>query len=400
MLERSSDGMLRLPALATAHSHAFQRAMRGRAQRPGLGEGPQSTNLGPAGDDFWSWRAQMYGLVSTLTPESIHDISLVAFRELASRGVQTVGEFHYVHHQPGGAHYDDRTCMADAVVSAAKLAGLRIALLRAAYHRAGAGLTLDPIQRRFCDADVDEVLGDVSALRGKWSQDPDVVIGLAMHSVRAVPHSWLRPLSEYARAHALPLHMHVSEQAREVDECVAETGRRPVELLAESGVLSERFVAVHATHLVAHEANLLGQAKSFACICPTTERDLGDGLPNISALRDAGVRLCTGVDSYVIVDPIEDLRALETHERLRTHSRVTFRPAGLTPAEQLWGEGSLQGARACGFADAGGYAVIRREHPALELVRDEELLDAVVFGAGASVVDRTERLARAGHRGR
>jgi formimidoylglutamate deiminase len=385
MLEHGPDGMLRLPALATAHSHAFQRAMRGRAQRP----------VSPAGDDFWSWRAQMYDVASTLSPELIHEVSLVAFRELASRGVRTVGEFHYVHHQSDGTPYDDRTCLADAVVMAAKLAGLRIALLRAAYHRAGAGLTLDPVQRRFCDAGLDEVLGDVDVLRGKWSQDPDVVIGLAIHSVRAVPHSWLRPLSDYASAHAMPLHMHVSEQAREVDECVAETGRRPVELLAESGVLSERFVAVHATHLVAHEANLLGQARSFACICPTTERDLGDGLPNVSALRDAGVRLCTGVDSYVLVDPIEDLRALETHERLRTHARVTFRPVGLTPAEQLWCEGSLQGARACGFADPGGSAVIRRDHPILELVRDEDLLDAIVFGSPGAVIDHTERLARA-----
>ncbi len=314
--------------------------------------------------------------------------------------MRTVGEFHYVHHQPDGTPYDDRTCLADAVVMAAKLSGLRIALLRAAYHRAGAGLTLDPVQRRFSDAHVDEVLSDVDALRGKWSHDPDVVIGLAIHSVRAVPHSWLRPLSDYARAQAMPLHMHVSEQAREVDECVAETGRRPVELLADSGVLSERFVAVHATHLAAHEAKLLGQAESFACICPTTERDLGDGLPNVSALRDAGVRLCTGVDSYVLVDPIEDLRALETHERLRTLARVTFRHVGLTPAEQLWCEGSLQGARACGFADAGGSAVIRRDHPALELVRDEELLDAIVFGASGTVIDHTERLARAGCRER
>jgi formimidoylglutamate deiminase len=337
----------------------------------------------------------MYGVASTLTPESIHDISLVAFRELASRGVRTVGEFHYVHHQPDGTPYDDRTCLADAVVSAAKLAGLRIALLRAAYHRAGAGLTRDPVQRRFCDAHVDQVLSDVSALRSKWSQDPDVVVGLAIHSVRAVPQSWLQPVSDYARAHAMPLHMHVSEQGREVAECVAETGRRPVELLADSGVLSDRFVAVHATHLGAGEAKLLGQAGSFACICATTERDLGDGLPNIGALRKAGVRLCTGVDSYVVVDPIEDLRALETHERLRRQARVTFRPVGLTPAEQLWSEGSLQGARACGFADAGGHAVIRRDHPALELVRDEDLLDAIVFGAGAAVVDRTERLREA-----
>jgi cytosine/adenosine deaminase-related metal-dependent hydrolase len=152
-------------------------------------------------------------------------------------------------------------------------------------------------------------------------------------------------------------------------------------------MLSGRFVAVHATHLLAHEARLLGAARSFACVCATTERDLGDGLPDLTALRAAGARLCTGVDSHVIVDPIEDLRALETHERLRTRSRVTFRPAAGTPAEQLWREGSLEGAAACGFEDAGGHVVVRRDHPALALVEDELLLDAVVFGAGPGVLD-------------
>jgi formimidoylglutamate deiminase len=147
---------------------------------------------------------------------------------------------------------------------------------------------------------------------------------------------------------------------------------------------------VHATHLLPHEARLLGEARSFACICATTERDLGDGLPDVGALRTAGVRLCAGVDSYVVVDPVEDLRALETHERLRTRTRVTFRPAQGTPAEQLWCEGSLEGARACGFSDAGGLLVVRRDHPALALVDDEFLLDAIVFGAGASVVERVE----------
>jgi cytosine/adenosine deaminase-related metal-dependent hydrolase len=163
-------------------------------------------------------------------------------------------------------------------------------------------------------------------------------------------------------------------------------------------MLCERFVAVHATHLLAHEAKLLGAFGAFACVCATTERDLGDGLPDLSALRAAGVRLCTGVDSHVLVDPIEDLRALETHERLRTRTRITFRPVGTTPAEQLWREGSLEGARACGFEDAGGWVVVRRDHPALELVNDEVLLDAIVFGApgggggGGALIDHLERV--------
>jgi formiminoglutamate deiminase len=350
--------LLALPAFASAHSHAFQRAMRGQAQRPG----------DVASDDFWSWRARMYRAAESLTPESIYAVSLVAYRELARAGVRTVGEFHYVHHQSDGTPYEDRTMMADAVIAAAKDAGLRIALLRVAYNRSSFEQPPAGVQRRFCDEEVVAVLRDVDALRARWAGDRQVVIGLAIHSTRAVPPAWLTPLGEYSARHAMPLHMHIAEQAQEVDECVAETGRRPVELVSEAGILSDRFVAVHATHLAPHEATLLGQAGAFACVCATTERDLGDGLPDLTALRSAKVRLCVGVDSYVLVDPFEDMRSLETHERLRRRARVTFRPSGRTPAEQLWREGSLEGAAACGFADAGGSLMIRREHPALELL--------------------------------
>jgi formiminoglutamate deiminase len=380
MLAFAPDGTLRLPALATAHSHAFQRAMRGRAQRPTV----------PGSDDFWSWRGQMYALASSLTPESIHAASRVAFRELACAGVRTVGEFHYVHHQTDGTPYDDRTVLADAVVEAARAEGLRVALIRAAYHRAGPGRAAEAGQRRFCDPRVDDVLRDLDALRARWAADPDVVIGVAAHSVRAVPPSWLPPLRDYAATHGLMLHMHVAEQQREVDECVAETGRRPVELLADQGLLGDRFVAVHATNLIPHEARLLGEARAFACVCPTTERDLGDGLPDLTALRTAGARLCIGVDSHAIVDPIDDLRSLETHERLRTRTRVTFRPATGTPAEQLWREGSIETAAACGFADAGGHVVIARDHPSLALIADAFVLDAIVFGGSAGMVARVE----------
>ncbi len=382
MLTRGPDGTLRLPALASAHSHAFQRALRGRAERP--------TDHRDGRDDFWTWRGQMYALANSLTPESIHRTSLVAFRELARAGVRTVGEFHYVHHQPDGTPYDDRTVLADALIAAAKKAGLRVALLRAAYHRAWYGKDAEPSQRRFCDPCVDDVLRDVDALRAKWRGDPDVVIGVAPHSVRAVPPDWLAPLHGYAAEHGLPFHMHVAEQPREVAECLAETRRRPVELLAERGVLSGRFVAVHATHLAPHEARLLGEARAFVCICGAAERDLGDGLPDLTALRNAGVRLCVGGDSHVVIDPIDDLRALETHERLRTRMRVTFRPVQGTPAEQLWREGSLQGAAACGFEGAGGEVVVRSDDPAIALVDEEFLLDAIVFGASSSVVQRIE----------
>jgi formiminoglutamate deiminase len=332
----------------------------------------------------------MYALAGSLTPESIDQVSFIAFRELARAGVRTVGEFHYVHHQPDGTPYADRTVMADAVIRAARRAGLRITLLRTAYHRAGPGRPAEAGQRRFCDPDVDLVLRDLEALRARWSGDPDVRIGLAAHSVRAVPPSWLEPLETFAAEGGMPFHMHVAEQPREIEECVAETGRRPVELLAEKGLLTPRFVAVHATHLELHEAQLLGAPRSFACICPTTERDLGDGLPGVTALRAAGVRLCTGIDSHVMTDPIEELRALETGERVRTLRRATFRPATGTPAEALWREGSSEGAAACGFDGPGGTVIVRRDHPSLALVAEENLLEAIVFGAGASVVERLD----------
>jgi formimidoylglutamate deiminase len=382
MIELSHDGQeIRLPALSTAHSHAFQRAMRGKAQRRGAD--PR--------DDFWTWRGQMYAVATSLTPESIASISRVAFRELARAGVRTVGEFHYIQHQADGTPYDDRTLLADIVIEAAKAEGLRVSLLRVAYHRAGPGRDAEAGQRRFCDADVDDVLRDVDTLRTRYAADPDVRIGLAPHSVRAIPPAWLAPLREYADRYALPLHMHVAEQQREIDECILETGRRPMELLADHGVLSPRFAAVHATHLARHEAGLLGAAEGYACICATTERDLGDGLPDVGALRAAGAKLCIGIDSHVITDPIEDLRAIETHERLRTQTRVTHQPAGGTLAAELWDEGSIVGARACGFDDAGGKLVISRAHPTLALVDDDrDLLDAIVFSGSASMVDRLE----------
>jgi formimidoylglutamate deiminase len=385
MLSLSPDGrFLLLPALTTAHSHAFQRGMRGAAQRPRAAS-PAAAAAAADRDDFWSWRGAMYRAAAALDPESIELVSRVAFRELRLAGVRTVGEFHYVHHQPDGSPYDDRTIMSDAVIRAAKHEGLRISLLRVAYHRAGPGRPAEAAQRRFCDASVDEVLRDVDALRVKYKKDPDVRVGLAPHSVRAVPKEWVAELGAYAARHSLPLHMHVAEQPREVAECVAETGRRPVELLAELGVLSGSFVAVHATHLSATEAELFGQARAFACVCATTEADLGDGLPDLGALRASGARLCTGVDSHVITDPVADLRALETLERLRAGQRVTFAPEGRTPAEELWHAGSLAGAQACGFTDAGGLVSIPREHPALDLVEDELLLDAVVFGGSSAM---------------
>lgn len=366
---------LTLPALATAHSHAFQRALRGDAQRPG----PSGT------DDFWSWRTAMYRLADTLTPESIHAIARVAFRELHLAGVRTVGEFHYVHHQPGGAPYEDRTVLADQVIRAAREEGMRICLLRVIYTRAGAGRPPEGAQRRFSDAELDTALADVDTLRARWAQDPEVRVGVAPHSVRAVPPEWLAAIAAYAARYALPLHMHVAEQPAEIEACLAETGQRPVELLADRGVLGPRFVAVHATHLAPHEPELLGGAGAFACICPTTERDLGDGLPDVTALRASGVRLCAGVDSHVITDPLEDLRCIDLNERLRTGRRVAVRDPERTPAEVLWEIGSTLGAQASGFEDAGPRVEVDLDAPELALVSEPHLLDAIVHSGSTRI---------------
>jgi formimidoylglutamate deiminase len=363
------DGKFQLPALTTAHSHAFQRALRGKGQRRGPGDV----------DDFWSWRTAMYELAASLGPESIYQISRVAFEELKLAGVRTVGEFHYVHHQPSGMPYPARTELSQAVIEAARDEGLRIALLRVVYQRAGADKPPEGVQRRFSDEALEDAMHDIDELQNRYSDNPDVRIGVAPHSVRAVSPEWLRKLADFAQRRDMPIHMHVAEQPAEIASCLAETGKRPVELLAELGVLGERFVAVHATHLEPHEAKLLGESRSFVCLCPTTERDLGDGLPNVSALKEAGVRMCTGVDSHVLTSPLEDLREVELGERLRTGRRVLLDDGERSVAEVLWHMGSQLGAEACGFATAGGTITVDRAARELSLVDDEHLFDAIVF---------------------
>jgi len=330
----------------------------------------------------------MYDLAGALTPESIYRISLVAYRELAAAGVLTIGEFHYVHHQPDGTPYDDRLVMSEAVIRAAKDAGLRIALLRVIYARAGAGRDPAGPQRRFCDGSLEQGLLDIASLGARYAKDEDVRIGVAPHSVRAVPPAWLAEIGRFAAARGLPVHMHVAEQPAEIEACLAETARRPVELLADHGILSDRFVAVHATHITVSEARLLGAAQAFACLCPTTERDLGDGLPDVGTLVAERVRLCLGVDSYVMSDPFEEMRGVVLGERLRTGRR--FGPWA-APADALWQSASTIGANALGFAETGGVVELAKDSPALELVDDGHRLDALVFSGSPSLIGRVRR---------
>lgn len=379
-----SASFIELPAFATAHSHAFQRALRGKAQRP------SRLAPGEVEDDFWSWRKAMFALAESLTPESMLAIAKVAYAELRRRGVRTVGEFHYVHHQMGGTPYDDRTILADTMIRAAKEEGIRIALLRVVYRRAAVGRAPQGAQTRFCDAKLEDAFKDVETLRSKYAKDPSVVIGIAPHSVRAVAPDELKEVARFAEKEKLVIHAHVAEQRAEVDACLAETKKRPVQHLADVGILSDRFVAVHATHLEPYEAKLLGDAKSRVCLCPTTERDLGDGLPDLKSLLAHHVGLAVGVDSHVVTSPLEEIRAIETAERSRLEKRVvSWRSVEgeRSPAKRLWDIGSIESARACGFEDAGGVIKVRKDHPDLKLVDDAHLLDAIVFSANADVIE-------------
>ncbi|MEK9502965.1 formimidoylglutamate deiminase [Gaopeijia maritima] len=329
---RRLPGWALMAAPVNAHSHAFQRAIRGATQtRP----------AGRPDADFWSWREAMYAAVLDADPEWIHAASLACFREMRAAGWGSVGEFHYLHRDPEGRRYDDPLTLANVVVEAARTAGLSITLLHVAYATADVdGSPLDVRQRRFrCDS-VDEVIADVEALAARWRHDARVTVGLAPHSVRGVPVEWWRPLAEAAEAMDLPLHAHVSEQRREVEACRAVHGCRPVELLDREGVLSPRFTAVHATHLTDTEVELLSASGARVCGCPSTERDLGDGVLPADRLAAASVPLCLGSDSHTLLDPWEELRLPEYHLRLVRERRVVL---GEPEGELVrWAPGALR----------------------------------------------------------
>lgn len=376
---RREGERLVLPGIATVHSHAFQRAMRHHAQRS-----PRSGGSGPADPpgSFWSWREVMYALVEALDPESIYAISHFAFVELALAGVTCVGEFHYVHHQAGGVPYAERTVLSDAVIRAALDAGLRVTLLRTVYERAGFGRTVEPAQRRFFDADVEDAVRDVEALRARWRDEPRVRIGVAPHSLRAVGRPTLEACIALAAQHAMPLHAHVSEVLREVRECIAEHGGRPVEVLADAGALGPRFTAVHATHLSPAEVATFGASRSTACICRTTERDLGDGFPDVSGLVRAGAAIATGTDSHASSCPFEEARAIELDERPRRQARTVA-----LDADALLGALGPAAYASLGWSGAeDDQVVLDANDPALVGASEARLADAVVFGAGPRAV--------------
>lgn len=316
-------GRALLPGFVNAHSHAFQRLIRGRTQWKPAGE-PEA--------DFWSWRETMYAAASSLSPKDVFVASRWCFLEMLRAGWTTVGEFHYLHRDPEGRPYDDPGELALRVVAAARDVGIRIALLNVCYATGGIGKLLASRQRRFATPDLEGYTRDTEALAGALADDPLTTVGAAPHSVRAVPREWMRPLGEWARSRGMPLHMHVSERPREVADCRAAHGLPPVALAAEEGLLDGRFTGIHATHLAPEEVRLLGQAQGTACLCPTTERDLGDGIPPSSELSAAGAGFALGSDSHTVIDPFEEMRLVEYHERLRSLGRVLLTRRGDGPA--------------------------------------------------------------------
>ncbi|MEV4277786.1 formimidoylglutamate deiminase [Actinoplanes xinjiangensis] len=315
-----------LPGLANAHSHAFHRALRGRTHS---GRG-----------SFWTWREQMYAVAATLDPDGYLALARAVYAEMALAGITCVGEFHYLHHAPGGVRYADPNAMGAALIQAADEAGIRITLLDTLYLTGGVdGTPLEGVQKRFGDGDATAWASRVAGLRA----GPHALIGAAIHSVRAVPADQLAELAGRA-----PLHVHLSEQRAENEQCRAVHGCTPTELLERHGVLGPGTTAVHATHLTDGDITLLGDSGTGVCFCPTTERDLADGIGPARRLADAHVPLSLGSDSHAVIDPFEEIRGLEMNERLASESRGHFTAASLVTA--------AAGHAALGWDDAGAIA--------------------------------------------
>jgi formiminoglutamate deiminase len=361
---------LTLPGLANAHSHAFQRALRGR------------TNHGRG--SFWSWREEMYRLASRVDPESYLALARATYAEMAMAGITTVGEFHYLHHTPGGSPYGDPNEMGRVLLAAAAEAGLRITLLDACYLQGGPAAPPEGAQRRFTDGSAEAWAERVTEL----GESESARVGAAIHSVRAVDPASAAVVANWARERGRPLHAHVSEQPAENAACLEEHGRTPTALLADAGALDASFTAVHGTHLAEGDVSLLGDAGACCCVCPTTERDLADGIGRMRPLVEAGASLSLGTDSHAFIDLFEEARAVELDERLASGERGHHGAAELLRAATESGHACL------GWPEVGRIAVGARADlvtVSLDGVRlagydAEHLLDALVFGATAADV--------------
>jgi len=383
-------GRALLPGMVNAHSHAFQRVLRGRTEY-------RTSNQQ---DSFWTWREMMYSAATRLAPEDVYDASRMAFLEMALSGITAVGEFHYLHHAPDGSAYDDPNLLAKEVVRAAGDVGLRIALLRVAYARSGFQADPNPQQVRFIEKDPQTYLKSLERLSSDVGSSSTAWVGVAPHSVRAVPLDYLREVISYANKEELKVHMHVAEQPAEVSACVEEYGRTPVALLDSEGLLSERFTAVHAIHVTPKAIPAMARARAIVCACPTTERNLGDGVVPVDEYFRKDVAVSLGTDSHAQIDLLEDARELEYHLRLQKLERAvlgfesqvsSFKSQSL--AMKLFDCATISGARSIGAPGGvlepgrpADFFTVDLNDPSIAGASTENLLSSIVFSASRAAI--------------
>lgn len=332
------NGKALVPGAVNVHSHSFQRLIRGKSE-----------SRQASGKDFWSWRGTMYHAAASLDPQDIYDVARMAFLEMALAGVTTVGEFHYLHNAPDGKPYEDPTLLSRRVIDAAQSVGIRIVLLRTAYFRSGCELPNDPGQIRFFET-INSYFSNTQVLLDAYAPHSAMVhIGVAPHSIRAVPIKDFAALVEWARARKLPIHAHLSEQTAENNACLREYGLTPATLLGSERLLGNDFTAVHAIHLTNDEMELFGETGTTICSCPTTERNLGDGIVPADVAIQRGIRFALGSDSQTQIDPWEDARELDYHLRLKHQQRALLDEiSGQNLARRLFDSATVNGARSLG----------------------------------------------------
>jgi formimidoylglutamate deiminase len=376
-------GKALLPGFVNVHSHSFQRLIRGKSESRIV-----------SGKDFWSWRGTMYHAASQLGPQDVYDVARMAFLEMVLAGTTTVGEFHYLHNAPNGEPYDDPSLLSKQVIAAAQSVGIRIVLLRTAYIRSGYELPPDPGQTRFFES-ASTFLGNMNALIRDCSAPPsEVRFGVAPHSVRAVPLADLRKIAAWSRDNGLPLHMHVAEQVAEKTACKREYGATPVQLLSRERLLGPDFTAVHAIHISAEEIAMLAEANATICSCPTTERNLGDGIFAADRVMAAGINVAFGSDSQAHIDPLEDARELDYHLRLEHQERAILDPmASQTLASRLFDCATAHGARALDLPDGGlapgsfaDFFTVDLNDVSITGHSPEDLLPIIVFALNRSAI--------------
>ncbi len=371
-----------LPGFANVHSHSFQRVIRGQTEWSSTG----------VRDDFWSWRTAMYNAAGQLSPEQIESVAEWTFLEMLKAGITAVGEFHYLHHQSDGTQYEQTSELSQRVIAAANRVGIRITHLPVAYARGGFNQPVSDKQRRFVFNQSGDFLKLVDELRTMYAANDMVNIGLAPHSIRAVDPQWLEACQHAARHWQCPLHIHVCEQKRELEECSAEYGLTPIELLAKFGVLGAQTTLVHATHLAVEDIEHIARSQSIVCGCPTTEANLGDGFLPSTDLLKRNVRISLGTDSHAQIDLFQEARSVDMQQRLLREQRNPLAQfshmsgSKQRTSEVLWPMMTTHGYQSLGV-DGGtlqpgalaDFIVVDLAHPSCLGATPENLLDTLIL---------------------